>query len=182
VADEDAATEDEGATTGTGTDAPDPAARHAGGLPWYRRGVVWFWFVVATVVGAWALSMVAEDRIYRYDVAPGSAEAAAWCEAVDPLRPSLGFWGAMSYDAAVHERRVSGMAAASEVAPEEIAGDLAEVAEAERERQALALGLAAEVEAGREVSPDVLEDLEDEHRVALRRVEEFTAQACPAAG
>lgn len=168
-----------------GTDRPGagrPAANEAAGgpppPPWYRRGVVWLWFVVATVAGSWALSVVAEQRLYRFDVDPASAEAQAWCEAVGPLR-TVGFWGATSYAEEAHGVRVEAFEAAAAVVPSTIRDDLAEVDAAERERQAEATALAARQEAGEVVSPDVLEDLEDEHRVALRRVEDFTAAACP---
>lgn len=140
---------------------------------------MWFGFVVVTTIAVLVLADLAEDRIYSYDIDPESAEAVAWCEAAAPIDAGLGFWGGTIADEAVHARRLDALQATAAVAPAEIAGDLGEVIGLERRRQVAASELADRREAGEVVSNDMVDDLRQDHHVAIDRVEGFHRQACP---
>lgn len=171
--DEDAPTPGPARTPRTGRPPTPPP------LPWYRKGSVWFGFVVASVIGALVIADLAEDRIYSYDIDPASPEAAAWCEAAAPIDAGLGFWGGVLADEQVHARRLDALRAAREVAPSEIADDLDEVIGAEVERQERAAELLRRREAGGTASSDSVDDVREDHHVAFGRVEGFHYRACP---
>ena len=169
---------EEPAASGSDDDAGSGAGRKKRRRrPWYRRGGVWAWFVLATAVGAWVLADVAEDRLYSFDVDPSSAEAVAVCEAAGPLA-DVAAWGELTVSASADEVRLAALDDLAGVAPGGIAGDVREVRDAEDERQALLADVDLDDPQQRDEADEAVEDLADDHAVALRRVDEYVHAAC----
>lgn len=169
---------DDPASEGTdGSGAGEGSDRSSGGgtRPWYRRGTVWAWFALGAAIGGWVLAGVAEDRLYSFD--PGPDEVEAVCPVAAPLQ-EVAAWGERSLGEPVDGERLATLDALVEVVPSSVAGDVREVRAAEAERQAVLLAADLSNPEGRQRARDAVDALEDEHAVALRRVDAYVEAAC----
>lgn len=210
---DDPADADDGAAPSTGPDADadgstvastagevagtEPAATRSGStsrprrrrrpIPWYRRGNVWFVLVLVTALGAWTISDIAEDRLYRFETEAGSVPA--FCEVVvvhagSGLFYPSGVPGADKEIVTWVARGREGHAALVAVAPEEVRADAEEVAAAFDELVAdePALGEAAPgatfVDEVRSELLGAVDGVSAEHRIALDRLDRFSTVVC----
>jgi hypothetical protein len=151
-------------------------------LPWYRRGSVWFWFVVVTAVAAWILSGWAHDRLYAFDTQAGTPEAEALCAAAPGVvgQGLFALGGAPADDpGALAGWLASGTeahASLASAAPAEVRSDALEVQDAFAE-VAAAHGGAGSAEDAAAVA-DAWDDAEERHGVAIERLDRIAVQAC----
>lgn len=151
-------------------------------LPWYRRGGVWFWFVVATAAAAWVLSGWAQDRLYAFETEPGSPEAEVLCASVPgvagqglfalggvPVEDPGALAGWLASGTEAH-------AALAGAAPDEVRADARQVEEAFAEVASVHGGSGSAEEAT--AVADAWDDAEERHAVAVERLDRIVGQAC----
>lgn len=178
---------------GDGGEGAAPPARPSGSrrrrrTPWYRRGNVWFAFVVVSAAGAWVLSGIAEDRLRSFDTVADAPEGVAWCDAA---REAAGYGlfdrgegpGAGEDASGWAEQGRTAHTALVDAAPGEVRADVEEVADAFATVVAAHPVLAdpgspaLDEATADEVQDDVVAALDD-HRKAMARLDRFNVAVC----
>lgn len=151
-------------------------------LPWYRRGSVWFWFVVVTAIGAWVLSGWAEDRLSTFTTQPGSADAAVLCEAT-PDVAGYGLFAPGGVPADVPEQVAGWLSDGTEAhaalvvaAPDEVEADAIEARDAFAE--VVAAHAAAPEDGAGAAAADAWDRARADHDVAVERLDRLALGAC----